>query len=220
MYSLGISDPNHILKRTHVVFVNFQRSHVFMKTITFITGIAWFLVYASAVNSGNLEAQNEQMQIDQMKAEALNGNEKLQMKLASMFMHGKGGVTADIGQAIYWYTVAAEQDIGYAQQKLAHIYLQGTGVERSHEKALYWLNRAANLGFVEAQLELSSLYEHGNLIPQDLVSAHKWLSIAASLAELDVESRQAELESKMSFVQLAKSKYLSGKCMLQEYKDC
>lgn len=191
-----------------------------MKTKSFIAVIALVMVFAGAVNPADPEAQNEQMQIEQMKAEALNGNEKLQMKLASMFMHGKEGVTADIEQAIYWYTVAAEQDIGYAQQKLAHIYLQGTAVERSHEKALYWLNRAANLGFVEAQLELSALYEHGKLIPQDLVSAHKWLTIAASLTDLDVETRQAELESKMSFVELATSKYLSRKCMLQEYQNC
>lgn len=191
-----------------------------MKTTTFVTGIALILIYASTVNSGDLEAKNEQMPIDQLKVEALNGNEKLQLKLASIYMHGEGGVTADIEQAIYWYTFAAEQNVGYAQQKLAHIYLQGTGVERSHEKALYWLNRAANLGFVEAQLELSSLYESGTVVPQDLVSAHKWLSIAESLAELDIETRQAELEDKMSWVQLARSKYLSRKCILQEYQDC
>jgi len=160
------------------------------------------------------------MQIDQFKVEALNGNEKLQLKLASIYMHGKGGVTADIEQAIYWYTVAAGQNVGYAQQILAHIYLQGIGVEQSHEKALYWLTRAANLGFVEAQLELSSLYEIGIVVPQDLVSAHKWLGIAELLAELDVETRLAGLEDKMSWVQLARSKYLSRKCILQEYKDC
>jgi TPR repeat protein len=150
----------------------------------------------------------------------LQGNPKLQLKLASMFMHGNSGVAVDAERAIYWYTIAAEQDIAYAQHKLAQIYLRQERINQNLDKALYWLRRAAKLGFVSAQLDLSRLYARGDRVPQDLVSAYMWLGIAESLAELDIEARQAELADRMSYLQLARAKFLTRKCILQQYRDC
>jgi len=191
-----------------------------MKTTTLVIGIILTAIYATAASSESLKTSNTAAQIGDLETRASNGDPKLQLKLASMFMHGTGGVAVDRERAISWYTIAAEQDIGYAQHKLAYIYLEGKGVEQSYEQALYWLTRAAKLGFVEAQLDLSSLYERGDTVPQDLVSAYKWLVIADSLAELDVEARQDELEDKMSFIQWVKANYLSRQCILRKYQDC
>ncbi len=191
-----------------------------MKTLLLNIGITLALFFTGTAYSDNAKVTNPVLQIKALEAEALKGNPKIQLKLASMYMHGMGGVAVDRERAISWYKVAAEHDIGYAQQKLAHIFLDGKWVEQSNEKALYWLTRAARLGYVDAQLDLSSFYETATAVPQDFVSAYKWLSIAASLAELDIEARQSDLEAKMSFLQLVHANYLSRKCILKNYQDC
>lgn len=141
------------------------------------------------------------------------------MKLAIMFLEGKG-VTADIDKALFYYRQAAERDIPFAQHKLAQLYLDGHHVKPDPEKALNWLLSSARLGFVRAQLDLSLLYENGTGITQDFVKAYKWLSIASSLTEMNLESRQEELEAKITFTELAYAELLSRICILTGYEDC
>ena len=172
---------------------------------------------AVAVGS-NLDKQNPE-QIESLEDSVSAGNEKAQMKLAIMYLDGNG-VTADISKALFYYRMAAEQEVAFAQYKLARIYLDGDHVNPDPNQALVWLLRAAKLGLVEAQLDLSLLYEQGPGIAQDLVKAHKWLSIASSLTDMDLESRQEELEAKMTFVELVQAVSLSRICTLTGYEDC
>ena len=176
-----------------------------------------FGIPAVAVGS-NLDSQNPEP-IESLEDRASAGNEKAQMKLAIMYLDGKG-VTADIGKALFYYRMAAEQNVAFAQYKLARIYLDGDYVKPDHDQGLDWLLSAARLGFVKAQLDLSRLYEQGDGIAQDLVEAHKWLSIASSLTDMDLKSRQEELEAKMTFVELAQAVSLSRICILTGYEDC
>ena len=124
-------------------------------------------------------------------------------------------------KAIFYYRLAAEQNIAFAHYKLAWLYLDGHYVEQDPVEGLAGLQRAARLGFIQAQLDLSHLYETGFAeTPQDLIQAYKWLSIASSLSDEDLKPKQENLEAKMSFIQLAQAKITSGICILTGYQDC
>lgn len=150
---------------------------------------------------------------------AADQDPKVLMKQAAMYLHGQG-VEPDVDRAIELYRAAADQDVTFAQYRLARLYLDGERVERDLEKALTWLHRAAALGFVEAQLMLSRLYGAGDGIEADYVSAWKWLHIADSLSDLDVEADKQALQEKMSFLQLIRAKYLARRCIYRGYKNC
>jgi len=144
---------------------------------------------------------------------------KILMKQAALYMHGQGA-DADPAAAIALYRRVAEQDVAFAQYKLARLYLDGEVVARDIQQAHVWLHRAAGLGFVEAQMTLSRLYESGSDVETDYVSAYKWLHIADSLTEDDIEERRQALEAKMSFLQVTRAKYLARRCIYRGYRDC
>ncbi|TGD70956.1 TonB family protein [Mangrovimicrobium sediminis] len=65
--------------------------------------------------------------------------------LGSLYYDGTG-VMADTGQAIYWFTLAANQDDADAIRNLGVIYLMGKGVPQNTRTAFRYLSRAAELG--------------------------------------------------------------------------
>ena len=151
--------------------------------------LLFILVFGfSAVAAGSNRDKQNPEQIESLEDRASAGNEKAQIKLAIMYLDGKG-VTADISKAMFYYRMAAEQNVAFAQHKLARLYFDGDHVDPDPKQALAWLLRAAKPGFVEAQLDLSRLYEQGPGIVPDLVESHKWLSIASSLTDMDLNSR-------------------------------
>ena len=172
-----------------------------------ISVLLFGLSTAMAADSFSLDKHTLET-LESLVSRAAPSNEKGQMKLANMYLEGKG-VTADLDKALFYYRLAAERDIPYAQHKLARLYLDGNHVKTDPDKALNWLQRSARLGFVRAQLDLSLLYENGTGITQDFVKALKWLSIASSLTEMSLEPRQEELEAKMTFTERAHAELLS-----------
>ena len=69
---------------------------------------------------------------------------KQQMKLAAMYLHGRG-VEADVDKAIELYQALAERNIAFAQYRLARIYLDGEHVRPDTELALQILPQACGL---------------------------------------------------------------------------
>ena len=184
------------------------------------TSLLFVLVLGfSAVAAGVSPDKQNLGQIESLVDSASAGNEKAQMKLAIMYLEGNG-VTADTSKALFYYRMAAEQNVAYAQYRLARLYLDGRYMEPDPGQAHAWLLRAARLGFVQSQLDLSLLYERGPVMTRDIVEAHKWLSIAASLTDMDLTSRQQELEAKMTFIEVAHAVALSRMCILTGYEDC
>ena len=171
-----------------------------------------------AASSISLDKQTAEA-LESLESRAEAGNEKAQLKLAIMYLEGRG-VIADLDKALFYYRLAAERDIPYAQHRLALIYLDGNHIKPNEDKALDWLLRSARLGYVQAQLDLSLLYENGTANTQDIVMAYKWLSIASSLTALNLEPRQEELEAKMTFIERVHAEFLSRSCILTGYKDC
>ena len=144
---------------------------------------------------------------------------KQNLQLAIMYLRGEGR-EQDIDLAIRLYEAVAERGIAFAHYRLAQIYISGEVFDPDYETGLNWLERAARLGYVSAQIDLSQHYQAGKIVETNLVDAHKWLSIAASLSENEFETEFEALESRMSFIEQVKARYLSRRCMLKGYRSC
>lgn len=168
--------------------------------------------------SSDLDGQTAPM-IERLERLAAADSKSAQMKLAIIYLQGKG-VPADVDKAIYYYRLAAEQDVAFAQHRLARLYLDGEKITPDPDQALGWMLRAAKLGFVPAQLELSQIFRDGIFTPRDLIAAYKWLAIAASLTSDDLGSRQQELEQQMTFTERARARFISRSCIYRGYEDC
>jgi TPR repeat protein len=68
---------------------------------------------------------------------AKKGISVAQFNLALMYEYGEG-VTADSGQAFFWYLKAAKKGNEAAQHNLAVLYFKGSGVERNLTLAYMW----------------------------------------------------------------------------------
>jgi TPR repeat protein len=71
------------------------------------------------------------------------------------------GVPKDISEAIYWYTLAAEQGNAFAQNALGYCYEDGLGVPKDLERAVTWYQRSANQGYPWAQCNLGYCFQNG-----------------------------------------------------------
>lgn len=113
-----------------------------------------------------------------------------QFNLGILFEHGKG-VSQDMAQAVYWYSLAANQNLPGAQTNLANIFVKGTaGVPRNVSKAVFWYLKAADLGHADAQFSLAKLLLDGappELAP-DPEAAESWLQVAARNGHTEAES--------------------------------
>ena len=157
--------------------------------------------------------------IEELERRAAADSKSAQMMLAIIYLEGNG-VTVDVDKAIYYYRLAAEQDVAFAQHRLARLYLDGDRIAPDPDAALAWMLRAAKLGFVPAQLELSQIYRDGIFTPRDVIAAYKWLAIAASLTSADLESQKQELEQQMTFTERARARFISRSCIYRGYEDC
>jgi hypothetical protein len=75
-----------------------------------------------------------------------------QLLLAMDYDPGLGG--SDGKKARYWYTKAAKQGSAEAQNNLACLVFNGSGVSKNRTKAKYWYKKAAKQGYEKAQRNL------------------------------------------------------------------
>jgi TPR repeat protein len=87
--------------------------------------------------------------------------------------------TAELTEALRWYTWQAEQGNADAQFYLGLMHALGKGMPRDYEKAAEWYRKAAEQCNADARFELGRLYAVGDGVPQDLVQAYIWTSLAA-----------------------------------------
>lgn len=79
--------------------------------------------------------------------------------------------TRDFGQAVAWYTKAAEKGDTYSKGRLGNLYVQGKGFKRDLARGVKLLSEAAEANDRRAQLKLALLYELGEGVPRDLLKA-------------------------------------------------
>ena len=65
----------------------------------------------------------------------------------------------------------AAQGNAYAQERLAHMYFHGQGIERDLELAFFWYHKAAEQGDADAQNNLAWMYKDGEVIEKNLQEA-------------------------------------------------
>jgi len=78
------------------------------------------------------------------------GLDEAQYTLGVMLLNGEGR-QADVGEAVDYFTLAANQGNAHAQLQLAKLYTKGNGVSRDQEKALFWSKIAVDWLSDEAQ---------------------------------------------------------------------
>ena len=105
-----------------------------------------------------------------------------QYNLAHLYESGLG-VPKDVGQAIGWYSDAAEQGCTDAQNNLGYLYEHGVGVKRDPSIAVRWYRQAAELGHALAQTNLGILYNYGQGVNHDYLAAAHWYHEAAAQGE-------------------------------------
>lgn len=126
----------------------------------------------------------EMMSVSDLSARAAQGNDHAQFYLAKRLQKGEG-IAKNTGQAIQWYTKAADQGVAPAQLNLAIMYLRGEGVAPNITQARKWLEKAAMRGDNRASYTLALLDEK----QKNLVDAYKWYDLAARDGMLDENVR-------------------------------
>ena len=184
--------------------------------------LLWILLWAVPFASGAAETRSDLdvqlvRPVTNEQIERLSHKQNLQ--LAIKYLRGEDR-EQDIELAIRLYEAVAKRGIAYAHYRLAQIHISGEAFPPDHATGLAWLQSAARLGYVAAQIDLSQYLQTGEIVNTDLVQAHKWLSIASSLSENEFEYEFEKLETRMTFLQQVKARYLSRRCMLRGYHNC
>ena len=110
---------------------------------------------------------------------AKSGNVEAQMEVAKSYRYGKK-VGTNIGQSVYWYEKAAEQNNVDAMLTLAGMYNFGLqGIKEDHSEAVRWWLKAASLGSVPATSFLGSAYFYGKGVAVDQAKGIEFWTKAA-----------------------------------------
>jgi len=124
---------------------------------------------------------------------ALQGVAHAQFDLGHKYAEGRG-VTRDYKKAVKWYRKAAVNGVDRAQNNLGLLYDEGNGVLRNAKIAKNWYRKAAKQWNVNAQLNLGISYES----EENFVGAHMWFSIAEKSGNKDARNFRAEVENRMT----------------------
>ncbi|MBF0110294.1 MAG: sel1 repeat family protein [Magnetococcales bacterium] len=128
------------------------------------------------------------------------GDPKAQHDLAALYLEGSE-VPLDLGEALKWHTLAAEQGNVLSQHDLATMYLEGLGIAADVEKAFFWFMKAATQGDSKAQNNLGILYATGQGVSLDLVEAAKWFMLAEDQGMVDATENLEIAREEMTPVQ-------------------
>ena len=117
---------------------------------------------------------------------AVGGDVEAQCELGNNYYNGQG-VPQDYGEAVEWYTKAAEQGNAKAQYNLGNCYEKGTGVDKDLEKAVEWYTKAAEQGYAKAQFNLGDCYRYSYGVDRDNEKALEWYTKAAEQGNLGAQ---------------------------------
>src|SRR5262245_26336865 len=90
-----------------------------------------------------------------------------QVKLADIYLNGRGGVPPNPAEAAKLYALAADAGNPYGQARLGALYANGTGVPKDLNKAIELYQAAAKQGNADGMLGLAGLYVKGEGVNKD-----------------------------------------------------
>ena len=111
---------------------------------------------------------------------AEQGEVRSQFFLGVLYDQGPESVGKDDVKATQWFEKAASQGHLNAQFNLGNAYMNGRGVEQSHERAVYWWRQAADNGSPNAQFNLAIQYYQGHGVEKDWDKAVLYFNRAAN----------------------------------------
>ena len=120
----------------------------------------------------------------QLEPLAEQGNINAQFELGNLYSN-KNTPNYDIEKAILWYSKAANQGSGYAQNNLGRIYSSVTkkgefpGAKFNDELAFYWMLKAAQQNIPLSQGVVSGMYAFGVGVEKDYKKSFMWVKRAA-----------------------------------------
>ncbi len=153
---------------------------------------------------GAIETRDYDIALHELIIPAKNGDAEAQFFLGGLYFNGDG-VERDPAEAIKWWLLAAEQDLGYAQFILGVTFFDGTGVPQDYTEAAKWYRRAAEQGIAQAQYNLGAMYERGVGVPLDYVEAYRLFNLAAIQNVAQAAISRDAVAARMSEADLAKA---------------
>ena len=122
---------------------------------------------------------------------AENKNVVSQRKLGKM--HEKGtSIPEDISKAIYYYSLASDQNDAYSQTSLGLIY----GYNNDASKSIHYLTLASNQNYSDAQFYLGVIYTEGEFTQRNMNKALHYLTLAANQNNYKAQTNLGLLYSK------------------------
>jgi hypothetical protein len=131
--------------------------------------------------------------LQQLRTLAAQGNASAQNQLGQLYDSGRRGVPQDYATARGWYEKAAAQGNAWAQNQLGQLYADGRGVPQDYMKARQWWEQAAAQGVAQAQYNLGQLYVNGRGVPQDYTTARGWHEKAAAQGNAWAQAQLGQL---------------------------
>lgn len=110
------------------------------------TDIAQYVVQADSGDTGALQ---------RLRQVAASGNTLAAYSLGKLYgygCHDGRGVDQDFGQAVHWYTLAAEEGHEDSQDRLSLLYSTGQGVPKDPVKARYWGDKSLSQSFYHTMI--------------------------------------------------------------------
>ncbi|WP_052444445.1 caspase family protein [Flammeovirga sp. OC4] len=135
--------------------------------------------FIGGVNKKYTSLEETLSEFEQLKKQAILGDQKAQYRLGNIYSKGKE-VTQDYKEALKWYRLSAEQGYPIAQWNLSYMYQKGQGVSQDYKEAVKWCRLSAEQGFSTAQTNLGSMYQFGQGVSQDYKEAVKWYRLSAN----------------------------------------
>ncbi len=122
--------------------------------------IALLTIFSSVAYSFDFH-RLDNVNIEEVKSKAQQGDAEAQCTLGSCFLEGHY-IKKDVQKAMIWLHKSAEQECSDAQTLLGLVYYSGVykEVPQNMEKGKYWLRRAAKNGCKSAEAWLHCFEEH------------------------------------------------------------
>ncbi len=142
-------------------------------------------------------AKNGKDSLEDLRAQAVQGNPAAQTRLGLLYREGKG-VKASNEDAVKWFRKAADQGYAEAQGRLGFMLMTGRGVKKDDAEALKWFKKSADQGFADAQYNLGLLYMNGRGTTANAVEAYKWYRLAAASGSSGAREGLRTLQKQMN----------------------
>lgn len=129
--------------------------------------------------SGRLGQNNTREGVRLLGAAANAGHTEARFLMATLLLHGRGGVVKDEARALAIYREQADAGDPRAQNALGQMLLNGQGGPKNAAEAVRWFTRAAEQNFAAAQSNLGYAYAHGEGVASDKRRALEYFMKAA-----------------------------------------